>query len=47
MKRADTKGRIVAAAWRLFYEQGYENTTVEEIIDNINFLIKKYIYYYK
>lgn len=33
MKRADTKGRIVAAAWRLFYEQGYENTTVEEIIE--------------
>ncbi len=32
MKRADTKGKIIAAAWRLFYEQGYENTTVEEII---------------
>ncbi len=29
----NTRGRIVAAAWRLFYEQGYENTTVEEIID--------------
>ena len=27
-----TKGRIVAAAWRLFYEQGYDNTTVEDII---------------
>jgi len=29
----NTKGRIVSAAWKLFYEQGYENTTVEEIID--------------
>ncbi len=29
----NTKGRIVSAAWRLFYEQGYENTTIEEIID--------------
>ena len=27
-----TKGRIVAAAWKLFYEQGYEETTVEDII---------------
>ncbi len=32
MKRADTKEKIVTAAWRLFYEQGYENTTVEDII---------------
>ena len=28
----NTKGRIVSAAWQLFYEQGYENTTVEDII---------------
>lgn len=28
----NTKGRIVAAAWKLFYEQGYEDTTVEDII---------------
>ena len=28
----NTRGRIVAAAWRLFYEQGYEDTTVEDII---------------
>lgn len=28
----NTRGRIVAAAWKLFYEQGYEDTTVEEII---------------
>lgn len=29
----NTRGRIVSAAWQLFYEQGYEHTTVEEIID--------------
>ena len=28
----NTKGKIVSAAWKLFYEQGYDNTTVEEII---------------
>ena len=27
-----TKSKIVSAAWRLYYEQGYENTTVDEII---------------
>ena len=29
----NTRGRIVSAAWQLFYEQGYEHTTVEEIIE--------------
>ena len=28
-----TKSRIVSAAWQLFYERGYDNTTVDEIID--------------
>lgn len=28
----NTKGRIVSAAWKLFYDQGYEQTTVEDII---------------
>ena len=28
----NTKGRIITAAWDLFYEQGYDDTTVEEII---------------
>ena len=27
------KGRIVAAAWQLFYEKGYNGTTVDDIID--------------
>lgn len=29
----NTRGKIVSAAWELFYEQGYEDTTVEEIIE--------------
>lgn len=29
----NTKGRIISAAWELFYEQGYDDTTVEEIIE--------------
>lgn len=35
MRRSQTKntrGKIIAAAWKLFYEQGYEDTTVDEII---------------
>ena len=29
----NTRGRIISAAWELFYDQGYEDTTVEEIIE--------------
>ena len=32
-KERNTKGKIINAAWDLFYEQGYENTTIEEIIE--------------
>ena len=27
-----TKRKIVSTAWKLFYEQGYENTTVDDIV---------------
>ncbi len=27
-----TKSKIISAAWRLFYERGFENTSVEEIV---------------
>lgn len=30
-----TKKKIVSAAWRLFYEQGYDNTTVDDIVGGI------------
>ena len=29
----NTRSRIVSAAWKLFYEQGYDDTTVEEIVE--------------
>ena len=32
-KNRNTRGKIVTAAWDLFYRQGYEDTTVEEIIE--------------
>ena len=32
-KVRNTKGKIVSAAWRLFYDQGYDNTTVEDIVE--------------
>lgn len=31
-KRQSTKSRIVKAAWNLFYKNGYDETTVEDII---------------
>lgn len=31
-KRRSTKSRIIKAAWNLFYKNGYEQTTVDEII---------------
>lgn len=29
----NTKNRIVAAAWELFYEQGYRETTIDDIVE--------------
>jgi len=28
----NTRGRIISAAWKLFYQYGYEETTIEDII---------------
>ena len=28
-----TKSRIVSAAWQLFYNQGFDNTTIDEIVE--------------
>ena len=28
----NTRGRIIQAAWKLFYENGYDGTTIEDII---------------
>lgn len=32
-KDRNTKGKIISAAWKLFYELGYDETTVDEIIE--------------
>ena len=29
----NTRGKIIDAAWKLFYRQGYDDTTEEEIIE--------------
>lgn len=31
-KPRNTKGKIISAAWKLFYDQGYDETTIDEII---------------
>lgn len=41
----NTKSKIVSAAWKLFYENGYENTTVDEII-NLSQTSKGSFYHY-
>lgn len=28
----NTKSKIISAAWRLFYDQGFDNTTIEDIV---------------
>lgn len=32
-KQKNTRSKIANAAWKLFYEQGYEDTTIEEIVE--------------
>ncbi|MDO4960415.1 MAG: TetR/AcrR family transcriptional regulator, partial [Eubacteriales bacterium] len=29
----ETKSRIVSAAWKLFYQYGYNNTTIDDIAE--------------
>ena len=43
----NTKGRIVAAAWKLFYEQGYDETTVEDIIAASNTSKGSFYHYFE
>ena len=31
-----TKSRIVSAAWQLFYQYGYQNTTIDDIVERSN-----------
>ncbi|MCR5228824.1 MAG: TetR/AcrR family transcriptional regulator [Solobacterium sp.] len=31
-KSQNTRGKIISAAWKLFYDNGYDDTTVEDIV---------------
>lgn len=44
-ERQNVKRRIVDAAWKLFYEKGYDDTTVEDII-KLSETSKGSFYYY-
>ena len=43
----NTKSLIVSAAWRLFYEYGYEDTTVDEIIRESGTSKGSFYHYFK
>lgn len=45
-KTNDTKSRIVSAAWKLFYEQGYDNTTVDDIIEEAHVSKGSFYHYF-
>ena len=42
-----TKGLIVSAAWELFYKKGYDNTTVDEIIERSHTSKCAFYHYFK
>ena len=46
-KRRSTKSRIVKAAWNLFYKNGYEQTTVEDIINAAKTSKGTFYHYFK
>lgn len=45
-EKTATKDKIVEAAWKLFYEKGYENTTVEDIIAAAKISKGSFYYYF-
>lgn len=42
-----TKELIVSTAWKLFYKKGYDNTTVDEIIENSHTSKGAFYHYFK
>lgn len=43
----NVKGEIVTAAWKLFYEQGYDETTIDDIIDASNTSKGSFYHYFE
>ena len=44
---ASTKARLAESAWKLFYEKGYENTTIEDIVDDSGTSKGSFYHYFK
>jgi len=42
----DTKSRIVTASWKLFYEQGYDNTTIDDILEEAHVSRGSFYHYF-
>lgn len=42
-----TKSRIVSAAWQLFYEYGYDNTTIDDIVERSNTSKGSFYHYFE
>ena len=45
MEEKSVKARIVSAAWKMFYDKGYDQTTVDDIIE-LSGTSKGSFYYY-
>lgn len=43
----NTKKKIVSAAWKLFYEQGYDNTTIDDIVSESGTSKGSFYHYFK
>ena len=46
-QRNSTKNKISSVAWRLFYEQGYEATTVDQIISECGISKGNFYHYFR
>ena len=46
-RSSNTKGKIVSAAWELFYAQGYDDTTIEEIVEKSATSRGSFYHYFK
>ncbi len=42
-----TKNRIVNTAWKLFYKKGYENTTIDDIVEAAHISKGSFYHYFK
>jgi len=43
----NTKAKIAESAWKLFYEQGYDNTTIDEIVEDSGTSRGSFYHYFK